>query len=89
MDLDGTHSLFRLQQPLTLKDNSLSSQKNRQLEYLGDVPHGRKSDRAEGLTLYGEAKSILVVYDSPSKERLIVDDQGAVVGVHASVIALN
>lgn len=88
MDLDGSHSLFRLKQPWSLKDNSLSSPKNKQLEYLGDIPHGRKSDRAEGLTLYGGAKSILVVYDSPAAERLIVGDQDTAVGVHADVFSL-
>lgn len=31
MDLDGAHSLFRLHQPFSLKDNSFSSQKNTQL----------------------------------------------------------
>ena len=91
MDLDGAHSLFRLDQPLALKDNSLSSQKNKQLDYLGDIPHGQKRDRAEGLTLYGGAKSILVVYDSPDEERLISDAQDtvvAVVGVQADVFSL-
>jgi hypothetical protein len=88
MELDGAHSLFRLDRPLALKDNSLSSQKNKQLEYLGDIPHGRKSDRAEGLTLYGGAKSILVVHDSPTKERLISDAQDTVVGVQADVFPL-
>jgi hypothetical protein len=89
MDLDGSHSLFRLKQPLNLKDNSLSSHKNKQLEYLGDIPHGRKSDRAEGLTFYGGAKSILVVYDSPAGERLIAGDRDTVVGVHADIFSLS
>jgi hypothetical protein len=88
MDLDGAHSLFRLDKPLTLKDNSLSSQKNKQLKYLGDIPHGRNSDRAEGLPLCGGAKSILVVYDSPAEERLILDVQDTVIGVHADILHL-
>jgi len=88
MDLDGAHSLFRLDKPLTLKDNSLSSQKNKQLKYLGDIPHGRNSDRAEGLALYGGAKSILAVYDSPAEERLISEAQDNVVGVWADVFHL-
>jgi hypothetical protein len=88
MDLDGSHSLFRLKQPLSLNDNSLSSHKNKQLEYLGDIPHGRKSDRAEGLTLYGEANSILVIYDSPAEERLILDEQNTVIGVHTDIFPL-
>jgi Protein of unknown function (DUF3616) len=93
MDLDGTHSVFQLQQPLTLKDNSLSSQKNQQLEHLGDIPHGRKCDRAEGLAFYGEDNSILVVYDSPNenheKKRIISDDQGNLVGVYADHFKLS
>ncbi|GET39891.1 DUF3616 domain-containing protein [Microseira wollei] len=88
MDHDGAHSLFRLKQPLTLKDNSLSSQKNEQLEYLGDIPHSKKRDRAEGLTLYGGANSILVVYDSPAEERLIAGEGDTVVGVYADVFPL-
>jgi hypothetical protein len=88
MDLDGSHSLFRLKQPLTLNDNSLSSQKNKQLEHLGDIPHGKKSDRAEGLTLDGETNSILVIYDSPTEERLIVEDRDDIVGVHADIFPL-
>jgi hypothetical protein len=77
-----------LDKPLTLKDNSLSSQKNKQLKYLGDIPHGRNSDRAEGLALYGGAKSILAVYDSPAEERLISEAQDNVVGVWADVFHL-
>lgn len=89
MDLDGAHSLFRLNQPSTLVDNSLSSQKNQQLEFLGEIPHQRKSDRAEGLTFFEEAKSILVVYDSPAKERLITNEQDTVTGVHTDIFSLK
>jgi hypothetical protein len=88
MDLDGNHALFRLKQPLTLSDNSLSSQKNKQLDYLGDIPHGKKCDRAEGLTLYDDGSSILVVYDSPSNHRLILDNQEKVIGVCAEQFSL-
>lgn len=87
MDLDGTHSLFRLDRPFALEDNSLSSQKNGQLTYLGDIPHGEKEDRAEGLTIYEGGKSILVVYDSPAKDRLILDG-GDIVGVNSDVFSL-
>jgi hypothetical protein len=88
MDLDGSHSLFRLDNPLALEDNSLSSQKNKQLTYLGDIAHGYRCDRAEGLTLYGEANSILVIYDSPAEERLILDEQNTVIGVHTDIFPL-
>jgi hypothetical protein len=40
MDLDGSHSLFRLHQPFCLEDNSLSSQQNKQLTYLRDIKPG-------------------------------------------------
>jgi hypothetical protein len=93
MDLDGSHSLFRLNKPLSLEDNSISSQQNHQLEYLGDIPHCHHGDRAEGLTLYGDTNSILVVYDSPEEKergkiRLIKDDQGNLIGVNADIFSL-
>jgi hypothetical protein len=87
MDLDGTHSLFRLDNPFDLADNSLSSQKNQQLKYLGDIPHGQQEDRAEGVALYEGGKSILVVYDRPAEEKLILDKED-IVGVRADVFSL-
>lgn len=87
MALDGRHSLFRLDDPFTLADNSLSSQNNGQLKYLGDIPHGELQDRAEGLTLYEGGKSILVVYDSPAKKRLIFNND-VTIGVRADVFSL-
>jgi Protein of unknown function (DUF3616) len=89
MDLDGALQLFRLHQPFDLVDDSLSSHKNQQLDYVGNIPHGRKSDRAEGLTLYGESRSILVVYDSPNRERMILDGNNNIVGVLTDVYALD
>lgn len=87
MALGGRHSLFRLDDPFTLADNSLSSQNNGQLKYLGDIPHGELQDRAEGLTLYEGGKSILVVYDSPAKKRLIFNND-VTIGVRADVFSL-
>lgn len=89
MDLDGSHSLFRLHQPFSLEDNSLSSHKNKQLKYLRDIEHGHHCDRAEGLTLHGEGQSILVVYDSPAEERIILDAQDYILGVHADIFPLS
>jgi Protein of unknown function (DUF3616) len=89
MDLDGTHSLFRLDLPFEIEDNSLSSQKNGQLKYIGDIPHGEKKDRAEGLTLNDGGKSIFVVYDSPIKDRLISDNQDNLIGIYADVFAVD
>jgi hypothetical protein len=85
MDLDGSHSLFRLDQPFELTDKSLSSPANQQLTHLGDIPHQPRHDRAEGLTLGNQAGAILVVYDSPAPERLIRDEQETVIGVVADV----
>jgi hypothetical protein len=89
MDLDGTHSLFRLEHPFELEDNSLSSQKNQQLAHLGDIPHRPKKDRAEGVTLTGDGKSIFVVYDSPHKDKLIFDEDKEIVGVRADVFSIE
>ncbi|MBW4552016.1 MAG: DUF3616 domain-containing protein [Aphanocapsa sp. GSE-SYN-MK-11-07L] len=88
MDLDGALQLFRLKQPLALEDDSLSSTQNQQLEYLGDIPHGFKSDRAEGLALYG-SEAILVVYDSPNQARIILDDNHDIVGVQTDVYSTS
>ncbi len=89
MELDGSHSLFRLDNLFTLEDNSLSTRKNGQLNYLGDIPHGDRKDRAEGLTLNGDGKSIFVVYDSPTKKRLISDDLDTIVGAYADVFSIS
>jgi Protein of unknown function (DUF3616) len=88
MDLDGALQLFRLKQPLALEDDSLSSTQNQQLEYLGDIPHGFKSDRAEGIALYG-LEEILVVYDSPNQTRMILDSNQDIVGVLTDVYSIS
>jgi Protein of unknown function (DUF3616) len=59
------------------------------LNYLGDIPHGDRKDRAEGLTLNGDGKSIFVVYDSPTKKRLISDDLDTIVGAYADVFSIS
>jgi hypothetical protein len=87
MDLDGSLRLFRLDAPFSLSDDSFSGQKNGQLDYLGEIPHGRKSDRAEGLALYDQSGSVLVVYDSPAKERLILDQHNDIIGVRCDVFS--
>jgi hypothetical protein len=49
-------------------------QEKNQLEALFDIPHAKKSDRAEGLTMFPHAepsKAIMVVYDSPNAKRII------------------
>jgi hypothetical protein len=89
MSVDGSHRLFRLDNPFDLDDKSLSSQQNGQLKYLGNIPHGEMKDRAEGLTFNPEGKSILVVYDSPSPARLISDSGDKIIGVRADVFDLD
>jgi hypothetical protein len=72
MDLDGTITLYRLHSPFDLPDDSLSLQDEGELEALFDIPHGDKSDRAEGMTLLptlNRSDTLLVVYDSPAQER--------------------
>jgi hypothetical protein len=59
------------------------------LKYLGDIPHGDRQDRAEGLTLDEENKSILVVYDSPTKARLISADRDPAIGVYADIFQIE
>jgi hypothetical protein len=65
----------------------LSSQKNQQLKHLGDIPHGQQEDRAEGVAICEGGKSILVVYDRPAEEKLILDKED-IVGVRADVFSL-
>jgi hypothetical protein len=70
MTLDGDFYLFRLTNPLSLGENSLSSQINGQLNKVIQIPHGLQCDRAEGIALFpGNSKSILTVYDSPSETK--------------------
>jgi hypothetical protein len=73
MDLDGTLRLFRLSDVWTLPADSFSDRDTR-LTALFDIPHGRGTDKAEGVALLsrsGQPKGVLVVYDSPKPERVI------------------
>ncbi|NJO44077.1 MAG: DUF3616 domain-containing protein [Cyanobacteria bacterium CRU_2_1] len=74
MDLDGTLRLFRWHNPIHLPNNSFSKQKEGELERLFDIPHGYRTDKAEGLTLFSSLdrpSAILVVYDSPDEQRQV------------------
>jgi hypothetical protein len=73
MDLDGDLRLFRWQNAFNLPDNSFTLQEKNTLEALFDIPHAKKSDRAEGLTMFphSDSKAIMVVYDSPNAQRVI------------------
>lgn len=70
MSLDGSMRLFQLNNPFSLPENSLTKQDNETLKFLFEIPHGFQNDRAEGITLYTD-QSILVVYDTPNKQRLL------------------
>lgn len=68
MDLDGPVRVYRLENLAGLKDNELHKPKQ-----ILEIPYGNGDDHAEGMTLFTECTetpAILVVYDSPAKERL-------------------
>ncbi|OKH37582.1 hypothetical protein NIES2119_12820 [[Phormidium ambiguum] IAM M-71] len=68
MDLDGPVKLYRIENGVNLSEESLLKP-----TAILDIPFGEGVDHAEGLAFWrnGESqKSLLVVYDSPAKERL-------------------
>jgi hypothetical protein len=72
MDLDGPVRLYRIENGVSLPEESLLKPSP-----ILDIPFGEGVDHAEGLAFWrkGESeKSLLVVYDSPSQERLQGDD---------------
>ena len=75
MDLDGTISLYCLKDAFDLSNNSYSKQGEGQLEMLFDIPHGRNTDRAEGMALFSSLgqDTLLIVYDSPAVDRCLGD----------------
>ncbi|GAA6621605.1 DUF3616 domain-containing protein [Scytonema sp. NUACC26] len=78
MDLDGPVQVYSLKNDGNLQDNILYYPK-----VVLDIPYGNKDDHAEGITPYQDitgVPSLLVVYDSPSKKRL-VDDTGVMADV--------
>lgn len=87
MDLDGTFRIFRLNNVFQLPENSLSTQEDGKLEVLFDIPYSRKTDHAEGFTLFtglNQSSCALVVYDSPAEERKVKSND-----VLADVFTLN
>ncbi|WP_276750748.1 DUF3616 domain-containing protein, partial [Chlorogloeopsis fritschii] len=78
MDLDGPVQLYCLPGGVHLQENVLHSP-----ELVQKIPYGNREDHAEGITLaqdlFGEP-SLLVVYDSPAKARL-VDDGGVIADI--------
>lgn len=71
MDLDGPVTVFRWPSGTEPKGEKVVPAS--ELERVLDVPYGQGVDHAEGMTLFspdgGKARSILVVYDSASKNR--------------------
>ncbi|NGZ10669.1 MAG: DUF3616 domain-containing protein [Nitrospira sp. LK70] len=71
MDLDGPVTIVRWPKGTDPKGESVVPAS--ELERVLDVPYGRGVDHAEGMTLFspdgGTASSLLVVYDSASKNR--------------------
>ncbi|MFB2836040.1 DUF3616 domain-containing protein [Floridanema evergladense] len=67
MDLDGSVKLYRIKNGVNLPEESLLKP-----DAILDIPYGKGVDRAEGMVFWhkGEQKSLLVIYDSPAKERL-------------------
>ncbi|MDF5710298.1 MAG: DUF3616 domain-containing protein [Nostoc sp. S4] len=75
MDLDGPVQLYRWRNGVNLRENVFSNP-----DFLQDIPYGNREDRAEGITLFQDVTgipSLLVVYDSPAKTRLV--DNGDVI----------
>jgi hypothetical protein len=72
MDLDGPVKLYCIENGVNLPEESLLKP-----PAILDIPYGEGFDHAEGLAFLQQGenqKSLLVVYDSPGKERLQGDD---------------
>ncbi|MDJ0734906.1 MAG: DUF3616 domain-containing protein [Nostocaceae cyanobacterium] len=71
MDLDGPVQVYRLRNGVNLSANQLHKP-----ELVLEIPFGKGEEHAEGMTLFNNiagVPSILVVYDSPAKSRLVGD----------------
>jgi hypothetical protein len=82
MDLDGPVQVYRVKNGVHLQENVLNYP-----EFVLDIPYGNRDEHAEGITLFHDiagVPSLLVVYDSPAKNRLVGDG-----GVLADVFKLN
>ncbi|MES9540022.1 MULTISPECIES: DUF3616 domain-containing protein [unclassified Actinomadura] len=83
MDLDGPVRLVRW--PGAARADAGEIVTAEELEVLGELPHGDGDDHAEGIAVLDEPGTrILVVYDSPSPDRLTADG-----GVLADVVRLG
>jgi Protein of unknown function (DUF3616) len=82
MDLDGPVQIYCLKGAVNLTENRLNKP-----EILQNIPYGNREEHAEGITLFQDISgvpSVLVVYDSPAKRRLVGDT-----GVIADVLKLG
>lgn len=69
MDLDADLRVHRLKNGVHLPENTLHEP-----EIILNIPHGLRSDKAEGITLFQDVTgvpSLLVVYDTPAETRKI------------------
>ncbi|MBN3893070.1 MAG: DUF3616 domain-containing protein [Nostoc sp. JL31] len=82
MDLDGPVQVYRWVNGVNLRENVFSNP-----DFVQDIPYGNREEHAEGMTLFQDVvgiPSLLVVYDSPAKSRLVGDG-----GVLADVFKLG
>ncbi|MEH1843674.1 MAG: DUF3616 domain-containing protein [Nostoc sp.] len=71
MDLDGPVQVYRWINGVNSQENVFSNP-----DFVQDIPYGNREEHAEGMTLFQEVAgipSLLVVYDSPAKTRLVGD----------------
>ncbi|WP_375468970.1 DUF3616 domain-containing protein [uncultured Nostoc sp.] len=82
MDLDGPVQIYRWVNGVNSRENVFSNP-----DFVQDIPYGNREEHAEGMTLFEDVAgipSLLVVYDSPAKTRLVGDS-----GVIADVFKLG
>ncbi|MBN3943284.1 DUF3616 domain-containing protein [Nostoc sp. NMS9] len=82
MDLDGPVQVYRWVNGVNLRENIFSNP-----DFVQDIPYGNREEHAEGMTMFQDVAgipSLLVVYDSPAKSRLMGDG-----GVIADVFKLG
>ena len=82
MELDGRTAVFRWRNALTSEGEAVLRKDDLKCEL--NVPFGNGEDRAEGITLLDDGRSVLVVYDTPSGERKTGDH-----GIRADVFDLR
>ncbi|GAA1769706.1 DUF3616 domain-containing protein [Pseudarthrobacter sulfonivorans] len=82
MELDGRTAVFRWRNALTSDSEAVLHRDDLKCEI--DVPFGKGEDRAEGITLLQDHRSVLVVYDTPAGERKSGDH-----GIRADIFDLR